>query len=427
MALQDILKSVTNVTPWRRGWQDLCHDVLRLKNEATMLKVAAVVLDRYDGFDEAERLTFFRFLLEAFRADHDAIEAAISNFRNDPGPESVQALNRASLPARRQLFEVFNMVPEGTVRLVRMRSHLLGLLKAQPDLKPVDDDLAVLFSAWFNRGFLSLERISWQTTAAVLEKLIDYEAVHEIRGWDDLKRRLSDGRRCYAFFHPALPGEPIIFVQAALTRGLAGSIDQLIREEDHPSTRTDEEDADTAIFYSISNCQPGLTGIAFGDLLIKQVVDLISSELPQVKTFATLSPVPGFCRWLATARKTGALSEAESLAANRAIARADEFPWADDESVQPTLMALCAHYLVNEKRGDVPLDSVARFHLRNGAHLERVNWAGDSSAKGLAQSAGMLVNYVYNRRSVTRNHERYVFEDDVVASSAITQLTRKRT
>ncbi len=428
MALQDILKSVSSGALWRRNWQDMCRDLLRLKDEATVLKLAAHVLRLYRHFDEDERLEFFRFLLENFRVDADALKAAIAQYQLDPSPANVQHLNRASQPPRRQVFELFNMVPGGTPLLVDMRSDLLRLRREHPDISAVDEDLTALFRAWFNRGFLTLEQINWDTPAAVLEKLIEYEAVHEIQGWDDLQRRVSSGRRCYAFFHPALPGEPIIFVQAALTSGLAGSIDQLIRDE---STRADagesEASADTAIFYSISNCQHGLTGIAFGDLLIKQVVDLISSELPHIKAFATLSPIPGFGGWLTKAQAAGELSAAEATVVETVRNNPDQFPWqTDDGSTETVMSALCAHYLLHEKRGDAPLDPVARFHLRNGARLERLNWAADSSAKGKQQSAGMLVNYVYDQKSVTRNHESYVYEGNVISSNAFAQLARKR-
>jgi malonyl-CoA decarboxylase len=419
--LQDLLKSVSNVSLARRHWQDMCRDMLRLKDEATVLKIAAETLHRYAQFDAPERQAFFRFLLEEFRVDRDSLKAAIAQYQLDPSPSAVQRLNHASQPARRQIFEILNMVPHGTLQLVAMRSDLLELLGEDRDLEPVDQDLVALFRAWFNRGFLSLEQIDWQTPAAVLEKLIEYEAVHEIKGWEDLHRRLSADRRCYAFFHPALPGEPIIFVQAALTDGLAGSIDQIIRAE----TSEPEARADTAIFYSISNCQTGLKGIAFGDMLIKQVVDLISGELPHIKTFATLSPVPGFNRWLSTMRESDSLSEVERRVVDRVLADADDFAWQDDDA-DAVLSALCAHYLLKEKRGDAPLDAVARFHLRNGARLERMNWAGDTSPKGLCESAGLLVNYVYDKKSVTRNHERYVYDGDVVSSSAIASLARKR-
>ena len=427
MALQDFFQTVTNVALRRRSWQDMCHDLLRLKDEATVLKLAQEVLHQYQAFDAEAQLTFFEFLLHNFRVDPERLQAAIAAYEAEPNPLNVQRLNKASLPGRRQLFEVFNMTPGGTHTLIAMRSDLLRLLREHPHLAAVDSDLEILFSAWFNRGFLSLERIDWRTPAFILEKLIAYEAVHEICGWDDLKRRITKDRRCYAFFHPALPHEPIIFVQVALTDTLAGSIDQLIRE---PSEPADIAKANTAIFYSISNCQNGLRGIAFGDLLIKQVVDLIRQDFPHIKTFATLSPIPGFGAWL---RRTGGDSESCLNDAERQLLAsldASDGAWAEDaaltESAEKCLLPLCAHYLQNEKRGELPLDPVSRFHLRNGARLERINWLGDRSSKGLAESYGMLVNYVYDVSNVTKNHERYIYENAVVASAAIATLAKKR-
>ena len=434
MALQQLFQSVSNVAVFkRRNWQDQLCDLLRLKDESSMLKLADEILVNYEGYDQAAQVDFFRYLLTQFRADSDLLAEATIAYQNDPSPANVQRLNAASTPGRRALFEIFNMTAEGTMRLVQMRADLLGLLREHPELAPVDTDLQVLFSAWFNRGFLSLERISWDTPAFVLERLMKYEAVHEICGWDDLQKRVSSGRRCFAFFHPALPSEPIIFVQVALVSGLSSSVDDIIRSEEAP---LDEADADTAIFYSISNCQLGLRGIAFGDLLIKQVVEQLTEELPHIKTFATLSPVPGFGKWLSKIREADAKSDTKALPFVNAAERdlldgllADKAgDWASSEShcakLQPLLERLCAHYMVIAKSGEQPLDPVSRFHLRNGARLERLNWLGDRSQKGLKQSHGLLVNYVYDSAVVTRNHERYVYENSVICSSSIASLAK---
>jgi len=414
MALQQLFQSVSNVKAFkRRSWQDQLCDLLRLKDESSMLKLAEEILDNYQGYDEATRVEFFRFLLTQFRADSDLLAAAALDYQNDPSPANVQRLNAASTPARRALFEIFNMTADGTMRLVQMRADLLGLLSDHPDLAAVDTDLQVLFSAWFNRGFLSLERISWDTPACVLERLMKYEAVHKICGWDDLQKRVSSGRRCFAFFHPALPSEPIIFVQVALVAGLSSSVDEIIRNDEAP---LDEDDADTAIFYSISNCQQGLRGIAFGDLLIKQVVEQLQQELPHIKTFATLSPVPGFGKWLgklataATDIEQGPIvSAAEKLQLEELLNDSD-LDWVNSEDrcaeLKPLIERLCAHYMVQAKSGEQPLDPVSRFHLRNGARLERLNWLGDRSSKGLKQSHGLLVNYVYDSAVVTRNAQK---------------------
>jgi len=393
-----------------------------------MLKLAGELLDQYEDFATDGKLAFFRFLLDEFRADLDALQASIAAYSADPSPANVQQLNAHSTPKRRALFEIFNMTPGGTMRLVQMRADLLPLLREHPELKAVDTDLQVLFTAWFNRGFLTLTQISWDTEAAVLERLMKYEAVHEIAGWDDLRKRVSTGRRCFAFFHPALPNEPIIFVQVALVDELSDSVDGIIRSEEQP---VPEAEANTAIFYSISNCQQGLRGIAFGDLLIKQVVEQISAELPHIKTFATLSPVPGFGKWLAKSHKQDSLelrsSDEQDVLTDLLAGKTPD--WAttptQSDTLKPLLQRLCAHYMVSAKSGSQPLDPVSRFHLRNGARLERLNWLGDVSAKGLQESHGLLVNYVYDPAVVTRNHERYVYEDKVVCSSAVAALARK--
>ena len=431
-ALQQLFQSVSNVTRIkRRSWQDQLCDLLRLKDESSMLKLAGEILDDYQGYDEAARVEFFSFLLTQFRADSDELADAALAYQNDPNPANVQRLNAASTPARRALFEIFNMTSDGTMRLVQMRADLLGLLSEHPYLAAVDTDLQVLFSAWFNRGFLSLERISWDTPACVLERLMKYEAVHKICGWDDLQKRVSRGRRCFAFFHPALPSEPIIFVQVALVAGLSSSVDEIIRNDEAP---IDEAQADTAIFYSISNCQLGLRGIAFGDLLIKQVVEQLQQELPHIKTFATLSPVPGFGKWLGkladatNSDQVPMVSDVEKVLLEEML-NDTTFDWVNSEArsceLKPLVERLCAHYMVQAKSGEQPLDPVSRFHLRNGARLERLNWLGDRSLKGLKQSHGLLVNYVYDSAVVTRNHERYVYENSVICSSAIASLAKK--
>ena len=427
MALENILKLVTGTALKRRTWQDICHDLLRFRDEATVLRLAAELLRRYDEFENSERLAFFSYLLHEFRVDQPRLNAAIDAFREDPSPRNVQAVNRASLPSRRNLFEILNMCPGGTAHLLAMRVASACFVKDEPELWAVDSDLEILFRNWFNRGFLTLQRIDWRTPAFVLEKLITYEAVHEIKGWEDLQRRVSTGRRCYAFFHPALPNEPIIFVQVALVKGLVAAVGDIIgsnsdKNSEETPDQIREEDADTAIFYSISNCQRGLVGIAFGDLLIKQVAEQISTDCPQVKTFATLSPVPGFAKWLSDTQDS--LESSQRSIVERYLACPEKVLDAEKED-RKTLSHLCAHYLINEKHGDAPADAVARFHLRNGARLERINWLGDPSSKGLNESLGILVNYIYDLSTVTKNHEKYVYEAGVVTSNAVKQLAKR--
>ena len=315
------------------------------------------------------------------------------------------------------------MAPNGTGTIVAMREDLLTLLPDDPSLKAVDVDLVHLFTSWFNRGFLHLERIDWESPAALLQKIMTYEAVHPVAGWADLKRRLAEDRRCFAFFHPALPDEPLIFVEVALVRGMASAVQPLISG---PEDTLDSVRADTAIFYAINNCRVGLIGISFGNFLIKQVVVELAHELPGLKTFATLSPVPGFRTWLASLVDSGdsELSAEETTA----IGRVSEADWHQDDGaaaeLREPLTRLCARYLLEAKSSGRPLDPVARFHLRNGARLERINWLGDVSAKGLAESAGLLVNYVYDPRTIERNHESYVREGKIAASPEIKRLAQ---
>jgi malonyl-CoA decarboxylase len=300
-----------------------------------------------------------------------------------------------------------NMAAGGTAALVDMRQDLLAHVRKMPELRPLDSDLRHLLGSWFNRGFLEIRRIDWQTPAALLEKLIDYEAVHEIQGWDDLRRRLAPDRRCFAFLHPALPGEPLIFVEVALTTGLAASIQPLLaRDGDEAAARAREAAADTAIFYSISNCQDGLRGVSLGNFLIKQVVEELKAELPRIVRFSTLSPVPGFRRWLEAASQRGALP-----APDWEILQADA-PWWEKpeaaEALRRPLTAACARYLTTPSEGRGPADAVAKFHLGNGARLERINWLGNTAPRGIAESFGIMVNYLYDPEQIEANHEAFV-------------------
>jgi malonyl-CoA decarboxylase len=291
-------------------------------------------------------------------------------------------------------------------------------LREHRELAPVEADLFHVLSSWFNRGFIALESINWRSPGAVLERLIEYEAVHEIRGWEDLRRRLEADRRCFGFFHPAIPDEPLIFIEVALTRGLASSIQELI---DAPFPDDDPRPADTATFYSITNCQAGLRGIQLGNFLIKQVVHELAGELPDLRLFATLSPVPGFAAWLERTRRQQVPPDPLSAADRGALAALHDRYWYEKpevaEALRPVLMRACAAYLVLAKQGTQPADPVARFHLRNGARLERINWLGDTSVNGLGQSHGLLVNYVYDEAHIGPNHEAYV-HDGVVAHGA---------
>lgn len=397
----------------------MCRDLLKLKGEAGSIALADTIHRAYAKLDNTGREAFFDVLRDELEPATDAIESAVAAWQRAPGPATLQALNEASESARRDLIRMLNVAPGGTAALIRMRSDLLALLKTSPEYAAVDRDFAYVFRSWFNRGFLNLEMIDWQTPAMVLEKLIAYEAVHEIQGWDDLRRRLADDRRCFGFFHPALSDEPLIFVEVALVNGLASDINTLLS----PGMSAAEQ-PDTAVFYSISNCQQGLRGISFGNFLIKQVVDMLATEIPSLKTFATLSPLPGFRTWLDEQRAgDGKFLRDADHAVLDMLATPD---WHRDESsaqtLQPVLTRLGATYLLKARAGREPRDPVARFHLGNGARLERLNWRADLSEKGVRQSAGLMVNYVYDRKTLLRNHEQYANSGRIASAAAVRKL-----
>ncbi|MBL4615088.1 MAG: malonyl-CoA decarboxylase [Magnetovibrio sp.] len=391
----------------------LCADLITQKGEALGTALACAVVDAYRDCDEDQKRTFFTTLLTDFDVNQQVLNEAIAAYQADANPTTAHDVAMAAESMRQRVIRGINMAPGGTRAVINMREDLLPLLQAEPGLKTVDSDFKHLLSSWFNRGFLELRRIDWSTPANILEKLIAYEAVHEIRDWDDLRRRLDSDRRCYAFFHPALPDEPLIFVEVALVSGLAGSVQELL---DESIARIAPNDADTAIFYSISNCQKGLRGISFGNFLIKQVVAELRGELPGLKTFSTLSPLPGFGHWLQSMRgKSGSLDAVLDLI--------KEPDWQANpdltDKVQMPLMQLCAHYLVHEKRRGGPLDGVARFHLGNGARLERINWLGDVSPKGVEESASLLVNYKYDLANIESNHEAFANDGKIVHSKQV--------
>ena len=307
-----------------------------------------------------------------------------------------------------------------------MREQLLDALERRDDLEAVDADFVHLFSSWFNRGFLVLRRIDWSTPAIVLEKIIRYEAVHEIRDWDDLRRRIDPpDRRCYAFFHPALVDEPLIFVEVALTDGIASAITPILANKRQTLV---PERATTAVFYSISNCQRGLAGVTFGHFLIKQVAEEIAREISRLSTFVTLSPVPGFANWLAGERaiENSPALNAEDREKFSLLDRPDWWREAETADVlrEPLLRAAGAYFLTARTRRGTPVDPVARFHLGNGARLEQIDWLADTSPKGLAQSHGLMVNYLYDLEDIEKNHEAYAQQQAIVASSAVTRLVR---
>jgi len=405
---------------------ELCEDLLSSRGEASGVARAREILGRYGELTTGPRIAFFEALSERFGPDPARMQAAIAAWREKPSDATAAELHAASEPRRQELFRRLNLAPGGTVALVRMREQLIDVLDHRDDLTAVDDDFAHLFSSWFNRGFLVLRRIDWSTPAIVLDKIIRYEAVHEISDWEDLRRRIDPpDRRCYAFFHPALVDDPLIFVEVALTRDIPDAIAPILspdREVMEP------EKMRTAVFYSISNCQRGLAGVSFGNFLIKQVVEEICREMPKLSTFVTLSPVTNFTAWLARERaqeNSAALSEAD-----KALFAALDDPnwWRDEETaarLQDPLMRAAAWYFLRARgeRG-LPVDAVARFHLGNGARLERINWLADTSDKAIAQAHGLMVNYQYDLDDIETNHEAYAETRNVVASSAVQRLLR---
>ncbi|MDT0501422.1 MULTISPECIES: malonyl-CoA decarboxylase [unclassified Halomonas] len=402
-----------------------CHALLESDGEASSIALASRALEMYECLTADERLAFFTRLSEEFAAEPSTIDAAYAAYRESRDNATLEALFEACEPRRQELFRRLNLARDGTYSLVRIREDLLGMLRKHPNLAAIDADFAHLFGSWFNRGFLMLKRMDWNTPASILEKIIRYEAVHEIRDWDDLRRRLdARDRRCFAFFHPAIGDEPLIFVEVALCKGLPARIQPILAGED--GGVEEPEEADSAAFFGISNCQTGLRGISFGNFLIKQVVQELKQELPQLKNFVTLSPVPGFAQWLAERGH----DENLPTELRDAIGDMQNAGWHRNDELTKTfgsrLRPLAARYLAEEKntRG-LPLNPVARFHLGNGAELHRINWLGDISTKGIEQGAGLMVNYLYVLNDIERNHENYTAHGTVACSSEVKDLVRK--
>ncbi len=408
------------------GIVELCEALLSGRGEASGVALADQILADYAELTIGPRIAFFEALATTFGHDSTRIDEAIAAWRTAPSAATAASLHRASEPRRLELFRRLNLAPRGTAALVRMREQLLGVMDHRDDLAVVDNDFIHLFSSWFNRGFLVLRRIDWSTPAAILEKIIRYEAVHQIRDWDDLRRRIDlPDRRCYAFFHPALVDEPLIFVEVALTREMPNAIAPILADKREV---VDPARATTAVFYSITNCQRGLTGVTFGHFLIKQVVEEVSREMPRITTFVTLSPAPNFAQWLHRER-TNEASQALDADDRTALAALDGVDWWRDPEVvdavrEPLVRAAAWYYLRGRNSRGLLLDSVARFHLGNGARLERINWPADTSERALQQSCGLMVNYLYDLDYIEQNHEAYAQQHAVVAASAVTRLVR---
>jgi malonyl-CoA decarboxylase len=400
--------------------------LLSERGEVSGVSLANDVLVAYQSLGPPAADAFFDLLIDELSPDPQEVGRRGDAYRNEPSPENLARLQRAVEPLRQDLFRRLNMAPGGTAVLVGMRRQLLRGLRENPRWAPTEADLAHLLTSWFNRGFLVLQRIDWRTSAIVLEKLIQYEAVHEVQGWRDLRRRLETDRRCYAFFHPVLPDEPIIFIEVALTHGISEKVQPLL---DPDSPVCDPSSADCAMFYSITNCQEGLRGISFGSFLIKQVVQDLGREFMRLRKFATLSPIPGFRQWLALAAESA--GEANRLSTTLAVELAKLEISDRSQQVhlsarqQRDVLCLCAYYLLHSKQGKEPLDPVARFHLRNGARLERLNWLADTSLVGLQRSGGLMANYVYRVADLERNHESYTRDHKIVASRHLEWLAKQ--
>jgi malonyl-CoA decarboxylase len=405
----------------------LCEDLLSGRGEASGVALAREILARYGELTTGPRIAFFEALAVQFGPDRTLLSAAASGWLATPSDTAANRLHRAAEPRRLELFRRLNLAPGGTSALVRMREQLIDAMNHREDLAIIDSDFLHLFASWFNRGFLVLRSINWSTPASLLEKVIRYEAVHEIRDWNDLRARIdARDRRCYAFFHPALVDEPLIFVEVALTRAMPAAIDPILTFE---RDEVEPDRAKTAVFYSISNCQRGLAGVSFGHFLIKQVVEEISRELPRLSTFVTLSPVTNFAEWLTRerSREASIVIDEEDRVALASLDRADW--WRDEEAREavrePLLRAAAWYFLRARTPRGIPLDQVARFHLGNGARLERLNFLADTSERALRRSHGLMVNYLYDLEHIEKNHEAYAQQQTIVAAGAISKVVKK--
>jgi malonyl-CoA decarboxylase len=384
---------------------ELIDRLMGTLGEVSGIVTARQVLDSYNELSDGEKLDFFKSLEQNFNANQAEIRRAFEAYDKNPASLNLNILSKATEPLRHELLRRLNQTPGATHDLVAMRSDLLGLLRAHPQLIAVDGDFVRLFTSWFGRGFLQLQTIDWSTSAAILERIIRYEAVHEIKDWNDLRSRIEPpNRRCFAYFHPALVDEPLIFVEVALVDQVPRSIASILESDGIEGPQ--ESEYKTAVFYSISNCQPGLKNISFGNFLIKQVVQELQSEFPSIKTFVTLSPIPGFSRWLESDEEPDAKIAPEIDELKTAILSISDAEEAIEESGSMLKKGIF-NYLVGAKKGKYPLDPVARFHLGNGASLHQIHPLADRSEKGRQQSLTVMVNYLYDLRNIESHHESY--------------------
>jgi malonyl-CoA decarboxylase len=413
----------------------LCTQLVTGQGEATNIALAREMLNRWQTKNDEERLQFLLMLAYDFDPDPEAVAEAVKHY-DVKNYDSLKQLMEVTEPIRQELLRRLNMAPNGTAILVDMRAFLLKHLKQYPDLNKLDYDFQHLLSSWFNRGFLRLEQIDWNTSASILEKLIKYEAVHPMTGWDDLQRRLASDRRCYAFFHPALPDDPLIFVEVALTSSMSNAIGPLVDPE---AEIIDIGEADTAIFYSINNALIGLRGVSFGNFLIKQVATELHKEFAGLKTFATLSPVPLLRTYIESMDSdilelllkdqlelllTHSQQSIVPAAITELISQYDEQDSEITALLENTLCRLTVYYLGNARRQGHAYDPVMHFHLSNGASLERINVFANMRDYGIGQSWGCMVNYRYESSQIVTNHEAYAGQGKITMSSDLQRLFR---
>ncbi len=412
--------------------QKSAFSLMSERGEANARGAATKLVTHFKSLDKADQLRFFEFLAKQFSPDPSAVLDAAQRYSEKADDDSLIHLFKTVEPPRQELLRRLNRAPDGTQTIVRMRERLLEHARTKSGLWAVDADMQHLLGSWFNPGFLELHEITWSSPAQLLEKIIHHESVHAIDGWDDLRRRLQPDRRCYAFFHPQLPGEPLIFVEVALVGAIAKEVGPLL---DKKSEALEAKKFKTAIFYSISNCQPGLKGVNLGNFLIKRVAEKILQEIPSVKTFCTLSPVPGFNRWLdalpSTLSAAQLADKKDKIAAATKVLMPEGETWSKKAAAgwQPAaasaeekaaLMRLCFVYLSKQVHSAAG-DSVAKFHLANGAELHNINWAADLSKKGIAQSSAIMVNYLYELGDIEANHEKFL-KKSVVYSKSLDRL-----
>ena len=402
-----------------------CKTIVSTAGQASGLARARDVLDQYAAANDDRKLAFLTGLATQFGPDAEALDACIDSYLAGHSPASMRDLHQVSEPGGVEVIRRLNRAPGATADLLSMRTDVLRLKRDNAELEALDRDFRHLFGSWFNLGFLEMRRIDWSVPAEILEKFITYEAVHEFRGWEDLRRRVgAPDRRLYAFFHPSMPAEPLIFVQVALTRDIPRAIAPILAED---RATLPPQEANTAVFYSITNCQEGLRGIAFGSFLIKQVVEQLRFELEGLERFVTLSPVPGLRAWAEDPANADGLLAPRHVAAIAAL----DTDWAGEglpeEARSPALSEIAAIYLTRATRSEGGArDPVAHFHLGNGARLEAINPGADTGRRGWARSWGVMVNYLYDFASIERNHEAYANDGAVIASSAIRRLSRPR-